>query len=62
MGFGYAVLVWDSCLRFRFDIQVCNKISDSGLGLRFWIQVCHLGLDSGLGFRFGIQIRINVRD
>ena len=61
----FKILVWDSGLRFRFDIHVWNKIWDSGLGFKFWIQFCHLGLvfsfksqvwDSGFGFRLMIHI------
>ena len=48
----FKILVWDSGLRFRFYIQVWNKIWDSGLGLIFWIQFCHLGL----GFSFKSQV------
>ena len=48
----FKILVWDSVLRFRFYIQVWNKIWDSGLGFKFWIQFCHLGL----GFRFKSQV------
>ena len=54
--------VWDSGLRFTFDIQVWNKIWDSGLGLRFWIQVCHLCFDSALRVRFGIRVEIRDKD
>ena len=56
LGFRFKILVWDSGLRFRFYIQVCNKIEDSGLGLRFWIQVRHLGWDSGFVFRSGFHV------
>ena len=49
------ILVWDSGLRFRFYIQVWNKIWDSGLGFMFWIQFCHLGLRFCFKVRFGIQ-------
>ena len=62
-------MVWDSCLRFRFYIQVWNKIWDSGLGFKFLIQFCHLGLgfrfksqvwDSGFGFKLIIHVEIQV--
>ena len=40
-------MVWDSGLRFMFNIQVRNKVWDSGLGFKFGIKVW----DSGLIFR-----------
>ena len=46
------MLVWDSSLRFSFDIQEWNKIWNSGLYFKFWIQFCNLGL----GFRLRIQV------
>ena len=52
MGYRFKMLVWDSSLRFSFDIQEWNKIWNSGLCFKFWIQFCNLGL----GFRLRIQV------